>query len=170
MSPSSSQNNTSLIHRSPGFSPNSSLAHLYKGVLLSHKKDKLLIDVWDSTDDSPRHYAESKKPDSKGYMVHIHDILEKAKGKHTGGGQGLESGKKMTAKGHRGIFEGNRSLYILTLLVAAWRNAFVCLFVCLFVFVWFIYLFFCLTEQHMRPLSSPTRDRTLASCSRSTES
>lgn len=78
-----------------------------------------MIDIWDSTDDPPRHYAESKKPDSKGYMVYTHDILEKAKGKQTGGGQGLESGKTMTANGHRAIFEGNRSLYILTLLVAA---------------------------------------------------
>ena len=104
------------------------------------KRDKLLTDVWDSTDDSPRHYAESKKPDSKGYMVHIHGILEKARGKHIGGGQGLESGKEMTTKGHRGIFEGNRNLHILTLPVAALLNAFACLFLLLFVCLVWVFL------------------------------
>ena len=70
-------------------------------------------------------------------MVHIHGILEKAKGKHIGGGQGLESGKEMTTKGHRGIFEGNRNLYILTLPVAALLNAFACLFFFVCLLVWF---------------------------------
>ena len=46
-------------------------------------------------------------------MVHLHDILEKAKGKQIGGCQGLGSGEGLTTKGHRGIFEGDGTVVYL---------------------------------------------------------
>ena len=51
-----------------GWTDKQTVVHPYNGIPLSNKREQI-IDICNNLDDSQRHYAECKKPDTEDYIL-----------------------------------------------------------------------------------------------------
>lgn len=91
------------------------VVHPHNGILLGSKKERT-IEIWDNMDESQKHYAEWKKPETEGYILPLF-LSQFWKGKtkwhkQTDECQGLGEGEGIDYKGVRvNFYLGGRVLY-----------------------------------------------------------